>query len=109
MTISLHLVAAASVVARPALAQLSLGLNGGAMRYDALPAAGTVTLAPELRYERPGFAMSAGAGYSAGSDRGRVGDASATMWVATSPIGGHFQLDGLLQGAATRPQYDVSS
>lgn len=90
-------------------AQLVLGASAGVVRYDQQSTTGSLVLAPEIRLERPRFMFDAAGGYTAGSDGGRIGEATGTIWGATRPFSGGYQLDGLVQASTTQPQADSSS
>lgn len=103
-------VAAASVALAPVLsAQLVVGATAGAVRYDSQSTTTSIAINPEIRYERRGFVLDVGGGYTAGSDGGRVGEGAGTVWGATRPTAQHLQLDGLLQVGLTHPRADSSS
>ena len=98
-----------AVLARPAIAQLTLGVTGGTVTYEQATAIQSFGVSPEYRLERHGLVLDVAAGYSSGTDGSRSLDGSGTFWRATKPFAGHFHLDGLLQGGTTRPQGDSSS
>lgn len=101
--------AAAVTVAPTVSAQLVIGATAGAVKYDSQSTTTSFALNPEVRYERRGFVLDIGAGYTAGSDGGRVADGGGTIWGSTRPGASHVQLDGLLQMSLTHPQADSSS
>lgn len=102
------LVAIASVASRLS-AQLVVGATAGAVKYDSQSTTTSIAVNPEIRYERRGFVLDVGGGYTTGSDGGRVGEGGGTVWGATRPTAQHLQLDGLLQVGLTHPQADSSS
>jgi hypothetical protein len=103
-------VSSAAGALAPALsAQLVVGATAGAVRYDGQSTTSSLALNPEVRYERRGFVLDIGGGYTAGSDGGRAADGGGTVWGSTRPGASHLQLDGLLQASLTHPRVDSSS
>jgi hypothetical protein len=95
--------------ASPLRAQLTLGATSGAVRYEQQSTTSSIAISPEARLERRGMILDASAGFTSGSDGGRVIDLGSSGWLASRPSAGHLQVDGLLQGSLTHPKGDSAS
>jgi hypothetical protein len=101
--------AACGLAATPAHAQLSLGANAGAVRYEQVPGTSSFAINPELTLPGVRRLFSVAASATTASDGSRSLEGGATLWGATPALAEHVQLDGMLQGAYTSPRGDSTS
>lgn len=93
----------------PLHAQLAVTANAGTVRYEQATSEQSAALNPEFRIEGRHAAFAATAAFTEGSDGSRILAGGPSLWLATSPIVRHVQLDA--QGAFqyTSPRGDSTS
>jgi len=101
--------AACGLVSAPAQAQLNLGANAGAVRYEQVSGTSSFAINPELTLPGVHRLFKVAASATTGSDGSRSLEGGATVWGATPALAERLQLDGMLQGAYTSPRGDSTS
>ncbi len=95
--------------ASPLSAQLTVGLNGSAVRYEALPGTSSIGVNPDLLIERPSFLFDLNADALSATDGTRLIQGGSRLWAVTPPVAGHLRFTGLVEAQGVKPQGDVAS
>jgi hypothetical protein len=93
----------------PLSAQLNLGASAGAVRYETVPATGSLVFNPDLTLARTRLLWNLAGSATTASDGSSSLEGGTTLWGATPMVAEHVQLDGMLQGAYTSPRSDSTS
>lgn len=90
-------------------AQLSVTANAGTVRYEQASAEQSAAFSPEFRLERSHMAFAVAGAFTGGSDGSRIVAGGPSLWLASSPIAHHVQLDGQASFQYTAPRGDSTS
>ncbi len=101
--------AASALAPAPLHAQLAVTANAGTVRYESAPSEQSAGLSPELRLQGSHAAFALNAALTSGSDGSRIAAGGPSLWLATSPILHHVQLDAQGSFQYTSPRGDSSS
>jgi hypothetical protein len=109
VTVLLALLAASASAPAALHAQLFVTANAGTVRYDQTTSERSAGLSPEFRLENRHLAFAFTAALTGASDGSRIAAGGPSLWLASSPIAHHIQLDAQASLQYTSPKGDSSS